>query len=70
MEGERRCVACGGGPIEACMGFTLARDVVSLFQGTLAHRPREFCGRCIEVWSLATDSVVGRRVQAVLDRED
>lgn len=41
----RKCYKCGE-PIEACMGFVLARDFLARISGD--QRPvREICGKCV-----------------------
>lgn len=47
MERKRHCIECGD-PIEACFGFTLARDIAAALDGTLPPEwIRELCGRCV-----------------------
>jgi hypothetical protein len=45
----RVCEVCDA-PITACMGFSLARDIVEIMEG---RKPvlgyiREFCGKCVD----------------------
>ena len=47
----RHCIGCGR-PIEACMGFGLARDILAIQDGTRKEFPRELCGVCVERASL------------------
>lgn len=43
---HRSCLRCGA-EITACMGFVLARDIVSAMDKVISWRSvREHCGRC------------------------
>lgn len=44
---RRWCCVCGGGPIEACMGFVLGRDYIAMLDGDRTRFPREMCGVCV-----------------------
>lgn len=57
---ERACFCCGI-EITACMGFTLARDWGLVEQG---EKPREFCGRCNEIFSMLLSSLTAERDEA------
>jgi len=46
---------CGSG-ITACMGFVLARDILSATDGRIPWTSvREHCGRCVEVVAMQPD---------------
>jgi hypothetical protein len=49
MEGlpRRYCIRCNR-PIEECMGFTLIRDMLPLFEGRPVEHVREQCGVCVD----------------------
>jgi hypothetical protein len=57
-ESSRNCVKCQT-PIEECMGFVKAGDVLELLLG--GTRLRELCGRCILVWRWTKDGNLTRR---------
>ena len=45
----RACIRCGV-EITACMGFSLARDMVAFWDGRNPNRIfREHCGKCVEI---------------------
>lgn len=55
-DAERRCFCCGKFEITACMGFVLAGDLATMMVrfgdgSTVSEAPREFCGRCAEIFA-------------------
>lgn len=62
----RRCIRCDCGPIEACMGFQLARDVSAAIDGKIPWAAvREHCGRCVLWLSLAPNDVTKRYFRSI-----
>lgn len=52
---ERECCVCGQA-ITACMGFTVARDLVRAFNGEVPYTSvRERCGVCVERTMMALE---------------
>ena len=63
----RRCLRCGRGPITACNGFVLARDLLLAQAGKLPyHRVREHCGVCAGFFIIMDQAGFGDVVHAYL----
>lgn len=62
----RRCIRCDGGPITACMGFALARDILAATDGLIPWAAvREHCGRCAIWFELGPHFEVRRYLRTI-----